>query len=309
MLFKNNAKKKITDGTRLWVNYIKNRIKQNKNFLGVFIGQTGSGKSLASIELGDLIENGNLPKENILFKASKFLARLDDGLNDKTLPKGSVIIWDEAGIGLNAKKWQSKTNKIINSVIQTFRNENIIVLFTVPYLSFIDPDSRKLIHAFFQTQKIDKKKKICKVKPFNIQVNQISGKMYRKSLRVLGENGASIKIKRISLNLPRRELLDYYEENAAKFKREVITEARQELDKMDMEKSMPEANRMRLTARQEQAYLMWASGMTYQQVADKLRINLSTAADFINKAKKKMEFSKGNVGFQPADTASPALST
>lgn len=222
-------------GLDKWVTYINRRISSNKNFLGVFVGQTGSGKSYGSIELADRLMHNNLPKENICFTAEQFLKRLDDGLKDNTLKKGDVLIWEETGIGLKAKDWQSKSNKIINSVIQVFRTENLIVIMNVPFLTFIDSDARRLIHAFFQTKRIDKKNKRVIVKPMNIQVNQISGKVYTKYLIARMPNGASVKVKTIALPKPRKELVDYYEEKSGEFKRNVITEARQKLDNLNKE--------------------------------------------------------------------------
>lgn len=226
----------VTKGTLRWVRFVKHRIKNNKNFLGVFIGQTGSGKSYSALEFADLIMDGELPKENICFTASQFMKRLDDGLEQHTLPKGSVIIWDETGVDLNSKDWQSKTSKIISRVMQTFRSENIIVLFTVPYLDFITKDSRKLIHAYFQTEKILLKVKCTLVKGFNIQTNQVTGKMYRKHLKVkLGSQGTT-KVKTLALPMPRKELVDYYEDTSNKFKRNIIKESRAEFDRIENDK-------------------------------------------------------------------------
>lgn len=227
----------ISQGTERWVKFIKQRIKNNKNFMGVFIGQTGSGKSYGNLSLSDLIHDLNLPTENICFKASQFMKRLDEGLENGTLKKGDVLVWDETGIDLNAKDWQSRTSKIISKVMQTFRTENIIVLFTVPYLDFISKDARKLIHAYFQTVKINRKKQVVIVKPFLIQTNQVTGKMYRKCLKVKLPTGGTVKVKTISLPKPRKELLDYYEDVASKFKRDIIKESRAEFDRMEEDKN------------------------------------------------------------------------
>jgi len=216
----------ISKGTERWVKFIKQRIRNNKNFLGVFIGQTGSGKSYGAISLSDIIMDFKMPyQDNICFKANKFMQRLDEGLEQRTLPKGSALDWDEVGIDLNAKDWQSRTSKIISKVMQTFRTENLIVFFTVPYLDFVSKDSRKLIHAYFQTIKIDRKRKLVYVKPYLIQTNQVTGKMYRKYLKVKTDNGSIVKVKMIALPIPRKEIVDYYEEAAGKFKRDIIKES------------------------------------------------------------------------------------
>jgi len=37
----------------LWVSYIKQRIRNNKNFIGIVSGSTGSGKSWSSLSIGE----------------------------------------------------------------------------------------------------------------------------------------------------------------------------------------------------------------------------------------------------------------
>ena len=289
-------------GAKRWVQYINGRIKQNKNFLGVFIGQTGSGKSYGALELADELMNNGLPKENICFKSSTFMARLDDGLTQGTLPKGSVLIWDEAGIGLSAKKWQSKTNRIINSIMQTFRTENIIVLFTVPYLSFIDSDARKLIHAFFQTQRIDRTNKEVICKPFNIQVNQITGKMYRKSLRIYDEMGALVKIKTIGLPMPREELVGYYEKHAQQFKRDVIREGREEMEDLEEAKNSKHKKKVELTPGGKEVLNMLAQGLKPVEIARIRRTTIQGVSTLAANAKNLAQISIENVENQTDNT-------
>ncbi len=290
----------ISNGTRRWVDFIKQRIRNNKNFMGVFIGQTGSGKSYSALELADLLHDRHLPTENICFKASQFLKRLDEGLQDGTLKKGDVLIWDETGIDLNAKDWQSRTSKIISRVMQTFRTENIIVLFTVPYLDFVSKDSRKLIHAYFQTMKIVRKRNVVLVKPYNIQTNQVTGKMYRKSLKVRQGSNGIIKVKTISLSIPRRELVNFYEETASKFKRDIIKESRAEFDKMDADKQAKLSTNFNrnLTIRQAQVYTLWSNGMNQKEIAEKMNITPQAVGNFLRLIGKKIDFGIENEGFQ-----------
>jgi len=212
---------KLPIGTAYWVKYIRDRIKKNQNFMGCFIGQTGTGKSYSCISLAELIQDGFIDNDNVFFKATDFLKRLMLG----NLPKGTVLVWDEAGKDLNSKNWQAKANRVVSVVFQIFRRENIIVLFTLPYFSFLDPDARKLVHATFETQGIDRNNKETTLKPLLIQVNQDTGKMYKKFLRVFSEEKGLIPVQRIRLPMPNEEFLKEYEKRKEEFSKQTYKEA------------------------------------------------------------------------------------
>ena len=45
------------------------------------------------------------------------------------LPKGSAIVWDEAGIGNDNTRWWDKKSILIKHVMQSFRAQNLILFF------------------------------------------------------------------------------------------------------------------------------------------------------------------------------------
>lgn len=249
-VYRTTDNKELTLGTSYWVKYIKSRIKSNKNFLGCFIGQTGSGKSYSAISLAELINDGSFNIDNLFFNASDFLKKLASG----NLKKGEVLIWDEAGKDLNSKQWQKKTNKVVNIVMQIFRRENVIVLFTLPYLSFLDSDARKLIHATFENVGIDRKNKTTSVKPLLIQVSQYSGKPYTHFLRVEDKEQGLIPIERIKLPIADGETLEQYEQ----FKEEMAKQTYQDAynDILKMEKQ------------EKQSQIVEIGGIKYKNLTD-----------------------------------------
>lgn len=191
--------------------YMQRRINQNKNFLGIICGTTGSGKSYSAMRLGELFDP-NFNIDRVVFKTEDFMKVV----NDKKLKKGSVIIFDEAGVGLPAREWYSISNKLINYILQIFRYKNVIVLFTTPSLSFVDSQARNLFHAFFQTQAIDFRHKEVLLKPLFLQTDSFKGDIYKKYLR-LYVNGKTHRLKRIRLGMPDKELIDAYEKKKTEF--------------------------------------------------------------------------------------------
>ena len=72
----NMSKDNKDDTTKnsVWLlQWIRNRIKKNRNLIALFIGDTGSGKSLSSIRLAERVDP-NFNVDRIVFTVDDFLA-------------------------------------------------------------------------------------------------------------------------------------------------------------------------------------------------------------------------------------------
>lgn len=209
-----NPNNNLHPGAAYFLKYVYNRTMNcNQNFICAIIGPTGSGKSWSGLSFLENLNPGVDVFQNVCFKARTFMERL----NDENLKKGTTLLWDEVGIDLNAKEWQNLINKVIAKVLQTFRRQNLNVFFTVPFLSFIGSDTRKLLHAFIKTRSIDKETKETVIKPYLIQVNEETGKMYRKYLRVVVPGKGVTAVRSIRMPKPSEILVNRYEEAKKKF--------------------------------------------------------------------------------------------
>ena len=206
--------------------YIKYRVyKQNKNFLCCIVGATGSGKSYTSISLGEQL-NKNFSDEYIIFNPKDFMKLVVD--EEKT-PMGTVIVYDELGVSMSARNWQSITNKIINYVLQTFRHRKLIVFFTVPDSQFVDKQTRKLFHAMFEMRSINIDKGCAVIKPKFIQTNPATGKVYNNYLRVINEKGM-IPLSRVKIEKPSDEIIIKYEKKRSQFTAKLNRDILDEID-------------------------------------------------------------------------------
>lgn len=263
----------------LFTDYIKSRIKKNRNFLGMFVGSTGSGKSYCSLRLAENLD-GSFDINRVAFSAKEFM----DIINSGTLKKGSVIIWEEIGIGMNSRNWQSLSNKMINFLMQSFRHQNLIVLMNCPDASFLDVSVRKLLHCIFETESIDHKEKVVVVKPKLIQVNQTTGKVYMKYLRLATSEG-TIPFARLKLGLPTKKLVDEYEVKKKEFTQMLNKKIHTQLIKLeDDEKPKPLKE---LTYKQENVLKMLKEGMLIHEVAKELGLDKDTVNKHIQAVKKK----------------------
>ena len=187
-----------------FIKRIKSRLLfKNKNWLAIICGETGSGKSYSALTIANLIGK----KTHIVFTPIQFLQLLNSGV----LNKGDIIVFDEAGVGMSSREWYSVQNKLLGSVLQTFRNMNIGVIFTTPNLSFIDVQARKLFHHYFETAYLDYDTEEAYLKVYEIQVNSRLDKVYFKKPRFENEQGFIYTMSHLVVNKPKKDLTEHYE--------------------------------------------------------------------------------------------------
>ncbi len=259
--------------------YIHQRIKQNKNFLAAITGPTGSGKTYASLSLAESLDP-NFNIKNIVFTPEEFIMLLNNG----GLKKGANIVFDEAGVALNNRKWHSAANNLIQFILQTFRHKNYIVWFTAPDFGFIDAASRKLFHCQMETKGINFTLKQCKLKPFMIQVNQRTGNMYYKYLKVSTPEVGEMKINQLNVGKPSPELIKMYEIKKTDFTNKLNKEVQDKLTHTEQkdEEELPE-----LTEKQRTILELLEDGFTPKQMVNTLQISQRTIYDHMRLIRKK----------------------
>lgn len=134
-----------------WI--VERIFKKNQNAIIAFTGLTGSGKSYSAIELALLL--GKMkgfhfdPEIYIIFTIDELISLIYMG--ERRPPPGSIIIFDDAGVGANSRDWQDEYNKILAKIAQSFRFMNYVFLVTVPKMDFIDRQAREVVHARLTT--------------------------------------------------------------------------------------------------------------------------------------------------------------
>lgn len=176
---------------KYWLSeYARGRVTSNQNFILIFTGGTGSGKSYSAMEVA-LDLDPNFTVDRIVFKPEDFISVLKG-----KMPKGSVIMWDEVGVGLSAREWYSIQNKMISYVLETFRRDNLILIMTTPNISFIDKKVRALLHGYAETvEKTFTGGRFGYVKYFHILVSLREGKMMYRYPRIKDASGRTRIVK------------------------------------------------------------------------------------------------------------------
>lgn len=198
------------------------RIKKNRNAIALFIGDTGSGKSYGAIRLAERVDPG-FGADRIVFTVKDFLT-----LVNADLPKGSVIIFDDAGLGINARLWQEESARIFGMLTQGFRYKQILTFITVPDESFIERQSRKLVHIRFEatdTQGI--------MKPKLMSRNSFDPDRPLTKYPVIRRGRTPITIKTVKLQLPTQSLAEEYERRKNAYMEKRFKEFQEELETLE----------------------------------------------------------------------------
>lgn len=208
------------ENAEILMKYLKKRMNANKNWLCVTTGSPGSGKSYADLRIGELWYDywfqKDFPVSNSIFSIEQMMRKL----NHSDLQKGELFILEEAGALINAKDFMSQVNRLFNFYMQSFRCRNVLLIFNLPIMEMMDKSTRLLVHSHFVTSKIDKNKKLCSIRPYFTQVNQQTGKVYRKFLRtsiIRGQYYFKKPLERVYLSIPSENLRNEYEKKKKLF--------------------------------------------------------------------------------------------
>jgi hypothetical protein len=191
-------------------------------------------------------------------------------------------MWDELGASHSAREFMTVSNRVLNYFFQTSRHLNLIVLMTVPLLSFIDSNTRKLCHAVGEMQSINRHDKTSSVKVKMVQTNVLTGKEYPKFLRYKKAD-KNLVAKKIRFKLPSKELAELYEAKKKAFTTALNKEIMNKLLKAEQKDSEPIKS---LSPMQEKVTeLLRTNGA--DKVAEILDVNPSTIYDCKRQAERK----------------------
>lgn len=266
------------------IEWIKRRVtKQNKNCIIIINGQTGSGKTFCALSVACILaeELGThfTVKDNLDFNFKSFIEKT---MLPQNREKGTCFIFEEVGAvggGASSREWQSKANILFNSFLQTTRHRNQVLIMTTPYFSFLDVASRKLVHIQMDMQYINFQTKQAVVKPYFMQVNSRTGKIYFKLLRYKVDD----KVKKLSgwvVPHPPKEVTEEYEKLKEKYTTELakmITDDK----KVKVQRDMSIVDNDVIKA------LMNENKYTREEMANKLKISLRTLQRHISDIKSK----------------------
>lgn len=214
------------------------RLNRNQNWLAILTGEPGTGKSWTAMKIGDDLSKmtgREFTVKNIVFEVEDLLKLI------QVLPPKSVIILDEAGVELAAREFMSARNRAMGKIFQVFRYKQLALIWTLPDLSMIDVQIRKLIQTFMETLPIDYVEEKTRIKWFNVSIDRWTGDVTRQYPRVRIK-GVTYVARMLKFGKPSPELIIPYEKNKNTFFNKLMIESQNEVQKS---KGMPTIKRKR----------------------------------------------------------------
>lgn len=201
---------------------------QNQHWMGGVVGREGSGKSYTALKIASAVDP-TFDADRVFFDPKRLL----ETLKDESLGAGTAVVIDEAGVGLGNRTWYEKDQILLNQALQTARDDNYAVAFTLPRLSELDSQTVGRLHTFIEQMNVDKVAGHADARWMNIDpARDESGEIYKKYPR-LRVNGRVHRVKGVRFTPPADDLVEHYEERKAEFKQELYAEAIEAAEEAD----------------------------------------------------------------------------
>jgi len=199
--------------------------ERDQNFVGFVTGDVGSAKSGSTASIAMSVDP-SFDVERVCFTPEKVM---DKASNYEEFEKGDFIVFEEGGVGADAKDFWDDVNRALDYVLQTWREQNRGLLINLPSLDLIDKRLRKRGHAFMEMDgKVDGEYAF--VKFMNIIEDKWTGDLYRKYPELRDpEDGLVKKYKRMRVAKPPDKFWNQYVPKQQEFKRDLAEDLAEDL--------------------------------------------------------------------------------
>jgi hypothetical protein len=174
------------------ISLFKSRISQKFSNLLAICGKTGIGKSYLALLLGECLDQ-NFSVDNVAFSIKEFLDLISNAKN------GDCLALDDAGIYYDARRFQEKSHQLLGYALESCRFKQITICFTLPSLSMIDLNARRLIDFLI----LIKQRGYCSIK---VRKFKSDGTDYWSPLQLKG-----FSFRHVSIPIPSKKLANEYE--------------------------------------------------------------------------------------------------
>ncbi len=250
-------------------------IIRDEHYPMVVVGYPGVGKSSTALALAEAVDE-SFTVDRVAFKPTEFFEIA------RNIERGQAIVFDEAGIGLHAREWQTTTNIIFSKLTQVYRFLNVFVVFTVPDISYIDSHARNEMKSILDLIAKDIEKEVTIGHWWVVKRNRAFGVTRFEKLKIFCEDG-EIEIDPVYFPRPTKELWRAYKRKAETYKKNIINELYDELNKLEEGiASSIDGRLIRRLVNQEKAlikvyeYLSKELGLSDRQIAGIMGISNAT---------------------------------
>jgi len=225
-----NTKKPTTPpkpirGNNLTARLLRQKVWRAANVNGdwcmfCIVGREGSGKS---ITCGSILEkvDPTFDEDRVFFDPEEFLEFMNSLDADER--QGKACMLDEAGVGMGVRSWYDQDQIKLNKLLQTARDDNMIIGMTLPRLTELDSQTRGRLHGFLEMREVEKgDHAVFSWKNVSVTRDE-NDRIYKKYPR-LRHYGQVRRIRRFAIGPPSEEYMEGYESRKQEFKAELYAE-------------------------------------------------------------------------------------
>lgn len=192
---------------------------QDNNWMGAVVGETGEGKSYTCLSIGEAVDP-NFSIDQVAFGLVEFM----NLVMDDSYGRGSMIVLEEASVEAAAEDFHDISNKVLRTVLETWRNQNRGALLNLPTFSRLDKGARIRMTALIQQRGKFEDDGFSVATYKHLQTNSDTGKIYRHYPRINGKEHRTLKIAP-----PSDDLREAYEKRSEEYTEELNRELLEEL--------------------------------------------------------------------------------
>jgi len=211
----------------------RNANVDNEHFVLCVVGREGSGKSGTALSLADALDDG-FHADRVCFEPAQMLRLIKSNQTER----GSALVLDEAGVGMGARSWYDKDQIKLNKTLQTIRDDNQILILTLPALGELDSMTVNRLHAYAEMTTLEEGEYADFRFKFLHPQRGPSGNLYEEYPR-RKIDGRRCKVSRLRVSPPPADLWENYQEKKEAFKSELYDDTIEELED-DGEEEKPE---------------------------------------------------------------------
>lgn len=206
----------------------------NKNVMLAIVGDPGEGKSWAALRLAELLDP-EFHAEKVAFRPEYLLRRINEDH-----PMGDVTIADEAGVSMNAKTWWESDQIQIGNILETWRHQNRMMIFTLPVFKKLQKDARGLMNVLLTAYGIDRQESMSRWRFRLVETNNETGEIYKPYPRLPHPvTGQEVMYRTIDLGLPTEAIRSSYQERKEAYTDELNQQALESAEAAAEEEGAP----------------------------------------------------------------------
>lgn len=189
--------------------------------------KSGCGKSYTAMRLGEIFDkdylNGTTAIDKIAWRPTDFAKAME--LVENNDRPSQIVIIDEAGILVNAKKWYSFINRGVTDAVMTFRQLRGMAIFVAPSFMSIEKDIRQFVsHLGFAEKRMEEgDRATVRLYLYKLYHHETLPKYYKYRFKMyLTEAQKMAVFDYFKIKHPENlELIDEYEKRARIYKRKI----------------------------------------------------------------------------------------